>query len=246
MLLLEGCVQPAMLPGVNAATARVLDLLGIETVVAAGATCCGAIRGHLGDAAGALDSARRNIDAWWAELERGCEAIVINASGCGAMVREYAHLLRGDPRYAARAARVSELALDVSEIAAQRLPQLQRLAPRSDGERIAFHAPCTLQHGLRLRGVVERVLAALGAELVPVADAHLCCGSAGTYSILQPTLSGELRARKLEALCAARPELVLSANVGCIAHLGAAAAVPVRHWIEWVDARCAAGDSPSG
>jgi glycolate oxidase iron-sulfur subunit len=234
VLLLAGCVQPGLAPNVNVATARVLDALGLQVLVPGGAGCCGAIRHHLGDPAGALDDARRNVDAWWPQVEAGAEAIVMNASGCGAHVREYAHLLRHDPAYAAKAARLVELTRDVVELVAPRLSEL-RLREVSPAPRIAFHPPCSLQHAQRIRGAVERVLERAGAVVVPFDDAHACCGSAGTYSLLHPDLADELRARKLDAIGRTSPDLILSANVGCIAHLGAAAGVPVRHWIEWLD-----------
>jgi glycolate oxidase iron-sulfur subunit len=241
VLMLAGCVQPAMQPDINAATARVLDALGIEVVVPRGAGCCGAIRHHLDDPEGARRDARRNVDAWWPDVEAGAEAIVMNASGCGSTVKEYGHLLRDDAAYAARAARISGLTRDLAELLPAHGPALQQLAPGAAGQRVVFHPPCSLQHGQRVRGAVEALLGALGAQVLPFADGHLCCGSAGTYALLQPALSGELRRRKLAAIDAARPEVILSANIGCIAHLGATSSVPVRHWIEWVDGRLTAG-----
>jgi glycolate oxidase iron-sulfur subunit len=248
VLLLAGCVQPGLAPNVAVATARVLDRLGVASVYASDAGCCGALRQHLGDPDGALVDARRNVDAWWPYVESGVDAIVMNASGCGAQVREYAHLLRGEPAYAERAARIVARTCDVAEYVAARLDELPARAdggacsasgPSADAKapvrRVAFHPPCTLQHAQRVRGAVERVLARLGATVVPFADAQACCGSAGTYSLLQPALARELRDRKLAALAAATPDEILSANVGCIAHLASAAGVPVRHWIEWVD-----------
>ena len=237
VLMLAGCVQPSMQPNINAATARVFDALGVETIVPAGAGCCGAIRQHLDDAAGALADARRNIDAWWPGLEAGAEAIVLNASGCGSQVKEYGHLLRQDAAYAAKARRVSALARDLAECLPAEEAALKQRITLASGSRVAFQAPCSLQHGQRIRGAVESLLAALGADVVPVAEAQLCCGSAGTYSVLQPALSQALRERKLEALTAARPEVILSANIGCIVHLAAKSPVPVRHWIEWLDER---------
>ena len=237
MLLLAGCVQPSMIPNINAATARVFDTLGIELIVPPVAACCGAIRHHMNDQSGALVDARRNIDAWWPHIAAGAEAIVMNASGCGAMVRQYAYLLRHDAIYASKAARVSELTRDLAELLPPLLaPRLEMLAA-SKRERVAFHPPCTLQHAQNVRGVVEALLSALGAQVLPFKDSHLCCGSAGTYSVLQPELANRLRDRKLEALMAARPDTILSANVGCIAHLAGTAPVTVQHWIEWVDAR---------
>ena len=238
VLILNGCVQPAMLPGIDAATARVLDRIGVQVLQEARSGCCGAIRQHLGDPDGALEDMRRNIDAWWPSIEpgsaSGVEAILVNASGCGTMVHDYAHLLRDDAGYAGKAERVSEMLRDP----AQWLPQeLARAAPpvRAAPGRIVFHAPCSLQHGLGVRGVVEQLLGSLGVTTLPVADAHLCCGSAGTYSVFQPVLSKQLRDNKLAALQAGEPELILSANVGCITHLQSRTQTPVRHWIEWLD-----------
>jgi len=235
MLLLTGCVQPAMSPNINSATARVFDALGIELLVPPRAGCCGAIRHHLSDQSGALVHAKRNIDAWWPHIQAGAEALVMNASGCGAMVREYAHLLRLDPHYALKAARVSALTRDVAELLPSLLTPL--LEQRGTGARVVFHPPCTLQHAQKIRGVVEAMLRASGAEVLPFSESHLCCGSAGTYSVLQPQLADRLRDRKLAALLASGPDTILSANIGCISHLASAARVPVQHWIEWADAR---------
>jgi glycolate oxidase iron-sulfur subunit len=236
MLVLEGCVQPSLSPATNAATARVLDRLGISLVRAAGAACCGAVTFHLNRQEDALAYMRRNIDAWWPHIEQGAEAVIITASGCGVTVKEYGHHLQHDPAYAMKAARVSELARDISEIIVAEKEQLLALirAPASR-QRIAFHSPCTLQHGLKLQGQVEKLLASLGYELTRVEDAHICCGSAGTYSILQPTLSQQLRANKVAALEGGAPAAILTANIGCQTHLQGATALPVRHWIEAVD-----------
>lgn len=241
VILLNGCVQPAMLPGIDAATARVLDACGISSQILGNSGCCGAIKHHLSDAQGGLTDARRNIDAWWPEISSGrVEAIVVNASGCGVMVKDYGHLLAHDTDYAEKAARVSALTKDPIELLESLLPELaartQGKAPTL-GHRVAFHPPCTLQHGQKIRGVVEKLLTACGAHLVPVADSHLCCGSAGTYSVLQPSLSTELKSRKLSALSAQRPDVILSANVGCITHLQSGTDTPVRHWLEWLDER---------
>ncbi len=235
MLIPGGCVQGAMAPTIDAATARVLDRIGIEVVRAPKDGCCGAIRQHLGAVDAARDDARRNIDAWWPAIEAGAEAIVSTASGCGVMIKDYGHLLREDARYSERAARVGALARDVSEIVRAAGPELAPRMRRGLSSRIAVHGPCTLQHGQRLPGIVEGLLGAFGAEVLPVREGHLCCGSAGTYSVLQPTLATQLRARKLEQLEAAGPAEILSSNVGCIAHLAAGTATPVRHWIEWLD-----------
>jgi glycolate oxidase iron-sulfur subunit len=240
MLMLAGCVQPAMMPNINSATARVLDAVGIETLLAPSAGCCGAVKFHLNDQPGGLAAMRANIDAWWPYVDRadgGVEAIVMNASGCGVTVKEYGHLLRDDPAYAHKAARVSALTRDLSEL----LPELaQALAGRIDPARIppllAYHPPCTLQHGQGLRGAVEQHLQALGFTLkVALNDAHLCCGSAGTYSVLQPVLSQQLRERKLGHLQALAPSAIVSANIGCITHLQSGTELPVRHWVELLD-----------
>ncbi|HRH82031.1 MAG TPA: glycolate oxidase subunit GlcF [Thiobacillaceae bacterium] len=228
MLVLEGCVQPGLAPETNAAAARVLDRLGIQLVATPGAGCCGAIDQHLAATGDALNAMRRNIDAWWPEIEKGAEAVVMTASGCGATVKEYGHHLRHDARYAEKARRVSELTRDLGEVlAAEDLSALRKGTAR----RIAFHPPCSLQHGQQVRGVIEAILAGLGHELVPVDEAHLCCGSAGTYSLLQPEIAGRLRERKLDNLQARGPELIATANIGCQMHLKADAAVPVVHWI---------------
>ena len=228
MLALAGCVQPALAPRINAAAARVLDRAGVSLIEAPGAGCCGALRFHLNFQEQGRDDMRALIDAWWPTIERGeAEAIVVTASGCGATVKEYGHLLAHDPLYRDKAARISVMAKDLSEV-------VQPVAGSGKG-RIAFHSPCSLQHGQQIRGKVESLLEQAGYELAPVADAHLCCGSAGTYSILQPELSGELRSRKLAALQDGQPAAIATANIGCLAHLQAGARVPVRHWIEFLD-----------
>ena len=242
VLLLAGCVQPAMTPNINSATARVLDAAGIQAVIAAGAGCCGAVKFHLNDQEGGKAQMRANIDAWWPHLA-GVEAILMNASGCGVTVKEYGHLLQDDPLYAAKAARISELTRDLSEW----LPELSvRLADKVPPDRaaqagaMAYHPPCTLQHGQQLRGGVEKYLSELGFNIrITGAESHLCCGSAGTYSVLNPELSGQLRERKLGHLNstfgAEKPALIVSANMGCITHLQSGTATPVRHWIEVLD-----------
>ena len=238
MLLLAGCVQPALAPGIDAALARILGCLGISLVTARAAGCCGAIHHHLSLEEQALDRMRRNIDAWWPLVESGVEAVLASATGCGATLREYGHLLRNDARYAARAARISALARDPVEVLGEHLPQLssRRRNPPAVS-RISFHAPCSLQHGLRLRGAVEPLLRAFGAELIPVANAPGCCGSAGTYSLLQPEISAALARSMAVALEAGAPELILSANIGCIRQIGNASGVPVMHWLEWIEMR---------
>jgi glycolate oxidase iron-sulfur subunit len=238
VLIPAGCVQPALAPNIDAATARVLDRAGISAVAVAGGGCCGALSYHLSQHDEARAIARRNLDAWWPEVERGVEAIVMTASGCGVMLRDYAGLLAQDPAYAEKAARVAALARDPVEIVAAQWPTLAPLIPDSGAaQQVAFHPPCTLQHGMRIRGEAERLLAAAGYVLVPVADAHLCCGSAGTYSLLQPELARALKADKLRALEAGHPDLIATANIGCMTHLQAGTALPVRHWIELVDSR---------
>jgi len=234
--MLAGCVQPALMPSIDAATIRVLDAVGIGTQVAAGSGCCGALNFHLDDQPAALDQMRANVDAWWQAIDSGqVEAIVMNASGCGAMVKEYAHHLRHDARYAERARRVVEKVVDVAELLAPHAEALrQRIAGRLPA-RVAFHPPCTLQHWQPLRALTEKLLTNLGFSLQPFADSHLCCGSAGAYSVLHPEIAGELRDRKLAAIAAAQPDMVLSANVGCIGHLQSGTGTPVRHWIEAVD-----------
>ena len=244
VLLLAGCVQPSMSPNIHHATARVLDACGIESVVAPSAVCCGAIKYHLNDQSGALDQMRRNIDAWWPLVEGGeVEALIMNASGCGVMVKDYGHALAHDAGYADKARRISALTFDLSEWLPQMLPAL-REALRSEAVRAAgrqaYHPPCTLQHGQQLKGGVEGLLSALGFEVqVAGAESHLCCGSAGTYSVLQPELSQQLRERKLGHLAGLQPEGILSANIGCITHLQGGTRVPVRHWVELLDAALA-------
>lgn len=232
MLVLDGCVQPALAPHINSAAARVLDRLGISLLRATRAGCCGALSQHLSAHDEARAFARRNIDAWWPFVEQGIEAIVVTASGCGTQVKDYGHLLQDDASYAERARRVADLARDLSEVVArENIAALRQPTAR----RIAFQSPCSLQHGQRLSGVVEDILRQVGLSLVPVADAHLCCGSAGTYSLLQPQLARRLRQEKLRALTAGRPTLIATANIGCLSHLAAAAPLPVCHWIELLD-----------
>lgn len=266
MLVLQGCVQPALAPNINAAAARVLDKLGISLISAPDAGCCGAVSYHLNAQQEGLDYMRRNVDAWWPyigpkpekepgmkpgtkeratgganEETRGIEAIVMTASGCGVTVKEYGHLLRHDPAYAEKAARISELTRDISEIVEAEMPALVSLLSKSTAgrenprQKLAFHSPCTLQHGMRIRGVAEKILAAVGFDLTYVPDAHLCCGSAGTYSILQPELSQQLLKNKVTALESGHPDRIATANIGCLTHIRSGAALPVEHWIEILD-----------
>ena len=235
VLMLAGCVQPAMMPNINSATARVLDAAGIQTVVAEKAGCCGAVKFHLNDQAGGRVEMRANIDAWWPHVEAGVEAIVMNASGCGVTVKDYGHLLHDDPAYAAKAQRIGELTRDLSELLPELVPALRDKVQARAGQ-IAFHPPCTLQHGQKLRGGVEQHMAALGFSIRTCrVEPHLCCGSAGTYSVLNPTLAYELRDRKLANLGEMQPAAIASANIGCITHLQSGTDMPVRHWVELLD-----------
>lgn len=243
MLVLQGCVQPGLKPNINAAAARVLDRIGVSLVAADEAGCCGALAHHLNDRDDGLAAARRNIDAWIPHLDAGVEAIVMTASGCGVMVKDYGWLLRGDAAYADKAARVSAATQDLSEILVGEAAALKSLAPRASRltrKRIAYHPPCTLQHGQKLAGGVEALLSDAGFELTPVAEKHLCCGSAGTYSILQPEIANQLKARKLGHLQAGGPEQIATANIGCLAHLQSGSPIPVRHWVELLDEALAA------
>ena len=238
VLMLAGCVQPAMQPNINFATARVLDAVGIQTLIAPSAGCCGGVKFHLNEQDQALEQMRANIDAWWPHIEQGVEALVVNASGCGVTIKDYGHVLRNDPDYAFKARRITELTRDLSEL----LPEIvDRLAPRVNERArqlgtLAFHPPCTLQHGQQLRGGVEQHLGAMGFDvrITPV-EPHLCCGSAGTYSVLQPEIATQLRERKLGHLSQLKPQFILSANIGCITHLQSGTATPVRHWVELLD-----------
>ena len=232
MLVLNGCVQPAIAPDINSATARVLDQLGIG-LTAANDGCCGALSHHLSAHDEALGFVRQNIDAWWPYIEQGVEAIVITASGCGVMVKDYGYLLRHDTDYAKKAATVSDLTKDISEVLYTE--DLSKLKTKSN-KKVAFQAPCSLQHGLKLSGRVENILARLGFSLTTVPDTHLCCGSAGTYSILNPVISNQLKKRKLEALCSDQPDIIATANIGCLTHLESEATVSVVHWINLVAA----------
>ena len=237
VLMLVGCVQPAMMPGINSATARVLDAAGIQTLVAPEAGCCGAVKFHLNDQDGGLAQMRANIDAWWPHIASGAvEAIVMNASGCGVTVKEYGHLLRHDPQYADKAARTSALTRDLSELLPDIAPALQgRLRNIPQGV-VAFHPPCTLQHGQQLRGGVEQHLRTLGFDVrLTLNESHLCCGSAGTYSVLQAALSHQLLERKIGHLSALEPVVITSANIGCITHLQSGTGTPVRHWVQVLD-----------
>jgi glycolate oxidase iron-sulfur subunit len=250
MLVLAGCVQPALSPDINSAAARVLDQLGISLIEAPGAGCCGAVRFHLNAQEDGLDDMRALIDVWWPYVEAadagtadGVEAIVMTASGCGTTVKEYGHLLAHDPAYAAKAEKIGALTKDLSEVVAAELdtlkPLLARGTPGAAASKLALQLPCTLQHGQKITGLIESILAAAGFELTPVADSHLCCGSAGTYSILQPELSAKLKANKLAALHAGSPQAIVGANIGCLSHLQSGTALPLEHWIVALERRLA-------
>ena len=254
VLLLAGCVQPAMSPNINSATARVLDAIGVQTLVAPKAGCCGAVKFHLNDQEGGKVQMRATIDAWWPHVQgqdgkAGVEAILMNASGCGVTVKDYGHLLADDPAYAAKAAHISALTKDLSEWLPEISAQLKgRVKPTA--QTVAFHPPCTLQHGQQLRGGVEQHLGALGFQVkLTGCEPHLCCGSAGTYSVLNPDLAYQLRDRKLghlgQTFGTAATEVIVSANIGCITHLQSGTATPVRHWVELLDQALQPEASPS-
>ncbi len=237
VLMLAGCVQPGMMPSINAATARVLDAVNVQTLIAIKAGCCGALKLHMNDHEGGLADIRRNIDAWWPYVENGeVEALIMNASGCGVTVKEYGYQLQHDDTYREKAARISALTQDVSEYLAGFAQALKPLVKAQLNETLAYHPPCTLQHGQKLKGGVETLLTGLGATVkVALNDSHLCCGSAGTYSVTQPELAYQLRDRKLQALAPLNASRVLSSNIGCIQHLQSGSDKPVEHWIEWLD-----------
>jgi glycolate oxidase iron-sulfur subunit len=243
MLVLEGCVQSLSTPNTNSAAARVLDKLGISLISAPKAGCCGALNQHLADINGAHGMIRRNIDAWWPYIEQGAEAIVMSSSGCGLMVKEYGATLKHDPDYAAKAARISELTRDLSEILSRE--DLSALADVGKGVRVAYQSSCTLQHGQKLSGVVETILKNCGYTLIPVADSHLCCGAAGTYTLMQPVLSQQLLENKLNALQQGAAEVIATANIGCQLHLESAARLPVKHWIELLQPFSQQGETES-
>jgi glycolate oxidase iron-sulfur subunit len=245
MLALDGCVQGAIAPCIDAAMARVLDRIGISLLRVPAAGCCGALPYHLSGEARGIALAKRNIDVWWPHVDRDVEAIIVTASGCGVMVKDYGQLLRDDRDYAAKARQISEVARDTVEVISAEWPRIAPIVAMDAGpQKVAFQSPCSLQHGMQLKGRVEEILLALGFEITPVADPHLCCGSSGTYSLLQPKLARELKANKLAALEAGRPDVIATANIGCLAHLANGAKRPVRHWIELLDARMLGGERP--
>ncbi|MSQ21060.1 MAG: glycolate oxidase subunit GlcF [Betaproteobacteria bacterium] len=245
MIALAGCAQSALAPDINAATARVLDRIGISLIEAPGAGCCGALRFHLDYQDEGRADMRALIDRWWPYVERGeVEAFVMTASGCGAVVKEYAHFLAHDVAYAKKAARIAAMTKDIVEIIDGEFARLQPLLRTSAipllPRRVVFHAPCTLQHGQQLKGLAERLMQAAGIEVVPGVDAHLCCGSAGAYSLLQPALAASLGRNKIAALQANAPEAIMTANIGCMTHLQNHTTTVVRHWIQTIDERLAA------
>jgi len=246
VLMLEGCVQPTLAPEVNLAAAHLLDRLGVSVIRVTAAGCCGAVAHHLSAHADTLQQLKRNIDALWPHVASGAEAIVMTASACTVMLTDYGHLLRDDPAYAERAARVSALTKDLSAVVLTDVDRLKdSLRPEEHraepGPKVAFQSPCTLQHALKVRGVVESLLREAGYSLTYVPDSHLCCGSAGTYSILQPELSARLLSAKVSALEQGAPAVIATANIGCQAHIRSATSLPVRHWIELLEARIIAG-----
>ncbi|HEY4749506.1 MAG TPA: glycolate oxidase subunit GlcF [Steroidobacteraceae bacterium] len=242
VVLIEGCVQPALAGDINPAAARLLDRVGITALRVRGAGCCGALSHHLSAHEQTLAHVRANVDALWPQVEAGAEAVVVTASACAAMVADYGRLLRDDPSYATRAARIASLARDISQVLApEGAALLAALSRGADGMRVAFQAPCSLQHALKVVGVVEPLLIGAGFTLTPVADGGRCCGSAGTYSILQPQLSQQLLHNKVSALEAGAPDVIATANIGCLAHIRSGTSVPVRHWVELLAARCADG-----
>jgi glycolate oxidase iron-sulfur subunit len=242
MVIWQGCVQPALAPDINAAAARVLDRFGIR-LIAARDGCCGVLSHHLAATDEARAFMRRNIDALWPHIEAGAEALVLTASGCGMHFREYGQLLQDDPQYCDKAARLSTMVKDIAEIVAEEWKEIPLKEPPvpQPPRRIVFQSSCSLQHGEKLNGVVEKLLKRAGFKLLPVTYSFMCCGAAGSYSLLQRSLSESLRARKLETLMASRPSAIATANIGCLTHLAEASPVPVSHWIELLDETFAAG-----
>ena len=236
MLLLDNCVQDALAPSIDASAARVLDVAGITLKRVSAGGCCGALSHHLNAHEEAAEKVRANIDAWWPHFESGAEAIVVTASGCSVMVKDYGYFMKHDTVYAAKAEKIATLARDISEVIAAEWSILKSKV-KSSSEKIAYHPPCTMQHGMKLKGGVEALLKDMGFALTPVADSHLCCGSAGTYSVLQPEISTELKSRKLKSLTAGVPTQIATANIGCMTHLQSGTTLPVKHWIELLDER---------
>jgi glycolate oxidase iron-sulfur subunit len=248
VVIVRGCVQPLLAQEIDPAAARVLDCIGISAVPSADTGCCGAVSHHLGAHEDAMAQVRRNVDALWAQLEAGAEALVFTASACSAMLGDYGRLLQGDSVYAERAAQISASARDISQILSAQAGELtaklssgSARSPARLARRVAFQAPCSLQHALRLCGVVEPLLLAAGFTLTTVGDGQRCCGSAGTYSILQPQLAQQLLRSKVAALEADAPEVIATANIGCLHHIRGATQIPVRHWVELLAERLDGG-----
>jgi glycolate oxidase iron-sulfur subunit len=235
MLLLEGCAQSSLTPETNAAAARVLNRFGIQLLSEPKAGCCGALRLHTSERERGIEDIKQRIDSWWPMVQAGVEAIISTASGCGVTVKDYGELLKDDPDYADKATQVAELAVDISEVVGNEIANSSPVPELQQNLKVAFHSPCTLQHGQKINGQVEALLQQYGFVLLPITDGHLCCGSAGTYSILQPDLSGRLKADKLAKLQAHSPDVIATANVGCQLHLRKDSNLPVLHWIELLD-----------
>jgi len=230
--LLSGCAQPVLAPSINAATIRVLNRAGVEVVLAKGEGCCGSLAHHLGREDPALASARANIDAWMREIEgEGLDAIVITASGCGSTVKDYGYMLADDPAYAQKAQRIAALAKDVSEYLTTL--ELGFSAPRT--QVVAYHSACSAQHGQKIVDAPKALLRRAGYEVRTPAEAHLCCGSAGVYNILQPEIAGELRERKVSHLARLQADFIASGNIGCLTQIGASAPTPTVHFVELLD-----------
>ena len=231
--LLTGCAQPVLNPGINAATIRLLNRIGVEVVLPKGEGCCGALVHHMGREDPALDFARANVDAWTAEIDgEGLDAILITASGCGTTIKDYGFMLRGDPVYAEKAARVSALAKDVTEY----LSTLDLPAPGpKPGLTVAYHSACSMQHGQQIREEPKALLKAAGFTVKDVPEGHICCGSAGTYNILQPELASRLRARKVRNIESVAPDLIATGNIGCMTQIGGGTALPIVHTVELLE-----------
>ena len=239
VIFLSGCVQSSIAPNINAAAANIVDKLGFTAIMGKKASCCGAVTHHLNDQDLAMNQIRTNIDAWWPLISNGAEAIVMTASGCGVMVKDYGYLLKDDSEYSQKAKRISEITLDLSEFVLKNAKKLRNQAVPSAKEdekiTVAFHSPCTLQHGQQTRGVIEEILDNAGFSLTSPPEQHLCCGSAGTYSILQPKLSAQLLKNKISALMSGSPDIILTANIGCLTHLQSGTSLKVKHWAEIIN-----------
>jgi glycolate oxidase iron-sulfur subunit len=233
VILLAGCAQQVLRPGINDSTIRLLARRGADVIVSAGAGCCGALTHHLGEEEAAIVFAKRNVDAWSKELSKGeVDAIIANASGCGTMIKDYGYLLRREPEYAARAARLSALSRDICEFVGA-----YDVGPpkRWSSLRVAYHPACSLQHGQRIVDEPRALLVKAGFTVVDVPEGHICCGSAGTYNIMQPVLAGELGERKARNIKRVKPDVVAAGNIGCITQLSGRLEVPIVHTVELLD-----------